>query len=323
MILLKILWKLDMKQKLWIFGDSFADRRTNYREYVKNRPTDVIEDCKFKELGRADPVDIDMLDYTSTYVGPPHYLTDTEVITWEGWSYFLEDDYDVENFATAGIGGDTCFLRLTQQVDEVNKFTGDRVSGYPPLQEVSVVFILADIINRVPLTGYKDNQQWSFLFNTYPRKEYNEIMGNLSQFHAVADKVDTYSKYNKFAETFLMDHMETDEYKNRVKLFLGALDHYAGFFKNFICIPVGNYEAHWQGWSTNHKFHNMQYREDLQLETLSAKSEMPNKLYQWIFNYSKRNSKYQRPKHLYPNHLDSKYNGKIYNEIKQWMETSG
>lgn len=318
MILLKILWKLDMKQKLWIFGDSFADRATNYNEYVHSKPADVIKDVKFKQLGRKSTTDIDKLYYTSTHVGLPTYLVDTEVITWEGWSYFLEDDYDVENFALAGISGDTCFLRLTEQVEQVKKFT-----DYPELQEISVVFILADIINRVPLTGYKDNQQWSFLFNAYTRKKYNEVMRNLQHFHSSAEKFDTYSKYNKFAEIFLMDHMETDEYKNRLKLFLGALDHYAGFFKNFICIPVGNYESHWQNWSTEHKFHNMTYRADLELEKLSAQSEMPNEIYQQIFRYPHRDNNYKKPKHLYPNHLDTKYNGKIYNEIKQWMETGG
>jgi len=322
MISQKNLWKLDMKEKLWIFGDSYADRRTNYVECLYSKPAEVIKDVKFKQLGRESTTDVDSLPYTSTHVGLPTYLVDTEVITWEGWSYFLEDDYDVENFATAGISGDTCFLRLTNQADEVANFKEDRVQGYPLLKEVSVVFILADIVNRVPLTGYKVNQQWSFLFNTYPKKEYNEIMHNLSLFHK-GEKLDTYSRYNKFAETFLMDYMETDEHQNRVKLFLSALDHYASFFKRFICIPVGNYERSNQGWGANHTFQNMQYREDLMLEKLSAQSEMPNEIYQEIFRYPHRDNKYKKPKHLYPNHLDTKHNGKVYNEIKKWMETGG
>ena len=67
----------------------------------------------------------------------------------------------------------------------------------------------------------------------------------------------------------------------------------------------------------------MQYRQDLELETLSAKSELPNKIYQRVFRYWQRDSRYQKPKHLYPNHLDATYNGKIYNEIKQWMNEDG
>ena len=45
----------------------------------------------------------------------------------------------------------------------------------------------------------------------------------------------------------MMEHMKTDEYQNRIKLFLGALDHYAGFFKSFICIPVNNHNPQQNG----------------------------------------------------------------------------
>ena len=306
-----------MKQKLWIFGDSYADRVTNYKQFGKVQ--DIKNAVKFKQLGASDPVDVDTLDYTSTMVGLPKYLIDTEIMTYEGWSYFLEDDYDVENFAVAGISGDTCFLKLTEQADQVSEFSGDRVEGYPVLKDISVVFALADIINRVPLTGYKTNEQWSFLFNTFSKKEYNNIMKNLDRI----TKLDTWSKYNKFAQTFIMDHAETDEYQNRIKLFMSALDHYAGFFKRFMVMSVGNCEGQHQGWSAKHKFQNLTYRDDLELETLSKKSKLPNKIYQHIFNYTQRDSKYNRPKHLYPNHLDAKQNGKIYNEIKKWMETGG
>jgi len=240
-----------MKQKLWIFGDSYADQKTNYQEM--------------------------------------------EQITWEGWTHWLKADYDVENFALSGTSGDTCFLRLANKVDE-----------YQPdeLKDISVVFILADVKDRVPLTGYTDDQQWSFMFNAYPEKEYNDVVGNL----------DTWPKYHSFAKTFISDYMETDEYQNRIKLFLGALDHYASFFKKFICITVDKYEVLKKGWGAKHKFAHMEFRHDLTLEDLSNAGELPSDVYLNEFGNGKH------PKHLYPNHLDERHNKKMYTDIKQWMK---
>ena len=63
-----------MMQKLWIFGDSYADRTLNYM--------------------RLNPIS----------VKSPTYF--------EGWSYWLEKDYEVSNFSQSGIGADSCFLDL-------------------------------------------------------------------------------------------------------------------------------------------------------------------------------------------------------------------
>ena len=222
-----------MKQKLWIFGDSYADKQTNY-----------------KKIGQ---------------------------IVWEGWTHWLESDYDVENFALSGISGDTCFLRLTNKVDEHET---------DELKNISVVFILADVDSRVPLTGYTDDQQWSFLYN---------------------------AQYHQFAKTFISDYMTTAEYQNRIKLFLCALDHYASFFEKFICIIVDkHYKVLEQGWVATHKFANMELHDAI-LEDLSDAGESPNEAYSKAFGNDKH------PKHLYPNHLDEKHNQKMYEDIKQWM----
>jgi len=240
-----------MKQKLWIFGDSYADKQTNYKKF--------------------------------------------EHIVWEGWSHWLEADYDVENFALSGISGDTCFLRLANKVDEYNT---------DELKNISVVFILADVNSRVPLTGYTDDQQWSFWYNAYSEKEYNAVVSN----------IDTWPQYHSFAKTFISDYMTTAEWENKIKLFLCALDHYASFFKKFVCIIVDkHYKVLEQGWGATHKFAYMELKHDITLEDLSDAGEIPNEAYLKVFGNNKH------PKHLYPNHLDEKQNKKMYEDIKQWI----
>jgi len=68
-----------MKQKLWIFGDSYADPGTNHKSL---KPWE------------------------------------SNSVHWDGWSHWLKKDYEVENFAQSGVGADTCFLELCKKVDK-------------------------------------------------------------------------------------------------------------------------------------------------------------------------------------------------------------
>jgi hypothetical protein len=286
-----------MMQKLWIFGDSHADPNANYKEY--------------KHIRLHELQNIDEFEHTSTilnvYSTKTEQRYDTDCLTYEGWAYWLSKEYDVENYAQAGIGGDTCFLRLTNKTDE-----------HTDCKNIKVIFILADMESRVPMMGYEASKQWSFLFHAYDKKDYDQI---ISKANIAGDWIDTYRKYHEFAKTFMMDHMKTDEYQNRIKLFLGALDHYAGFFKSFICIPVNNHKYTATEWKKQHTFQNMEVRYDLTLEPLAEQGEMPNEMYQQVFRGRKQGR--LTAKNLWPNHLDTKHNRYFYEQMKEWIETDG
>ncbi len=288
-------------QKLWIFGDSHADIKTNYMEF-KDWPLTAFIKQK---------IDVNQYEHTSAFIENNNSKYKRDCLTYEGWAYWLSKEYDVENYAQCGISGDTCFLRLTNKTDE-----DIQVNDY---KNISVIFILADMINRVPLTGYKVDHQWSFSYHAYSKKEYDHVIG---QANTDRNLPVSWEQYHEFAKTFVMDYMETPEYQNRVKLFLGALDHYAGFFKKFICIPVGNYDGSKQGWHKGHKFTNMEFRPDLMLHKMAEQGDMPNILYKKVLTLPHKQGRL-KPRMMYPNHLDQKHNRYFYEQIKQWMEKDG
>tara|TARA_B100001057_G_scaffold391253_1_gene399416 strand:+ start:8159 stop:8944 length:786 start_codon:yes stop_codon:yes gene_type:complete len=261
-----------MKQKLWIFGDSFADRKLTH------------------------------LHLNPISGKPPIYF--------EGWSYWLENDYEVENFAQSGIGADTCFLELTNKVDNE---THD-------LENISVVFVFPEALSRVKLTGYEKHKSWTFPFHAYDREQYSKILMDANLNKGQAERYSNYDKYHEFVKVFLTDYIETDEYQNKTNTLLSALDCYANHFKRFMLLPANNISGNTKNKKANH-FKNMTIREDISLYKLADQGELPNDEMFKLLRARGSNINVNDPRMLYPNHLDHKHNKIVYDIIKDFMET--
>ena len=264
-----------MKQKIWIFGDSYSDPINNHM---------------------------------------PLNPWDSNTKYWDGWSYWLKKDYDVENFAHYGLGADTCFLRLCEKVD---KETHD-------FENISVVFACPQVSGRIVLTGYdKINQSSMFKYLAYPRKEFINIISQMCVTKQQISNFGTlHDRYHEFSKVFITDYMETEEYKNRINMILGALDCYAKHFKRFIFIPVGNVSG-WVKTKRENHFQCMTVRDDISLSKLSQQSEFPDDETFKLLLGRASNINGKDIGFLYPNHLDLDNNKIVYDIIKEWMDQVG
>ncbi len=261
-----------MKQKLWIFGDSFADRKLTH------------------------------LHLNPISGKPPIYF--------EGWSYWLENDYEVENFAQSGVGADTCFLELSNKVDnETHDF-----------ENISVVFVFPEALGRVKLTGYEKHKSWTFLYHAYEREEYDKILMDANLTKSQASRYSNYDRYHEFVKVFLTDYMDTAEYQNKINTLLGALDCYAKYFKRFMLLPANDISRDTKNKKANH-FQNMTVREDISLYKLAEQGELPDDEMFKLLRARGSNINVNDPKMLYPNHLDHKHNTMMYDTICKFMET--
>ena len=263
-----------MKQKLWIFGDSYADPILNHE---------------------------------------PLNPWESDVKYWDGWSHWLEKDYEVENFAQAGVGADTCFLELCKKVDREPR----------RLDHISVVFACPNFYSRVVLTGYEKEKSWAFPYYAYDRKEFDKIISNNNLNKNKAPKFGTlHDRYHEFVKIFITDYMGTQEYDNKVNMIMGALDCYAKYFKKFILIPVVDISGWLKPKRENH-FQNMTVRDDICLQKLSAQGKFPDDETFKLLVGRGSNVNAKETKYLYPNHLDVDSNKIVYDIVKEWMDQVG
>ena len=261
-----------MKQKLWIFGDSFADRKLTH------------------------------LHLNPISGKPPIYF--------EGWSYWLEDDYEVENFAQSGVGAETCFVELCHKVDrETHDF-----------ENISVVFVFPEALGRVKLSGYEKHKCWTFLYHAYEREEYNNTLTDANLTQGQASRYSNYDKYHEFVKLFVTDYMDTHEYQNKPNTLLSALETYAKHFKRFMLLPTNSIDQDTTNKKANH-FQNMKVRDDISLYKLADQGELPDDEMFKLLRARGGNINVNDPRMLYPNHLDQKHNKMIYDITKEFMET--